>query len=550
MIADARTIGISELDADIVIIGTGPAGMAVGIPLLGSRRKLVFIEAGGYEPDLDLQQTFWSAGQEIVGTHPPLHLYRRRVLGGTSTVWGGRCLPLDPTDFRPIPGVRSEAWPIEYDQVAAYYPAALRFLDAGACEFQAETAFRDSGEVLPDGQTTRVERFSLPTDVGRKFRKTLAADRDALVLLNAPCVEILAEPEGRAVAGARCRVAGRDLVIRSRVVILATGGLENARLLLASNARQPAGLGNEHGLVGRYYMSQLTGNYGRLRFDDSAVERFFGLRRTHDGVYGQRIIHLDDSCRLTAGLMNLVFRPSVADAADPGHADAILSTYYMAQRLLGSPENKRRYRISVPEAGPALTRSHFTNVVRQLPSAVGFAARWTLGKRMARRRIPILSIARKASSYPLEFNSEQLPNANSRVFLSTDRDPLGVPLLNVDWQVGSVDRQNIARGYRLISGLLAATGKMSLAYREEELEEAIEQVAPCGGHHIGTARMGLSAAAGVVGPDCQVWGTQGLYVTGSAVFPTAGYANPTLTIVALSLRLAEHLKETEARASA
>jgi choline dehydrogenase-like flavoprotein len=118
-----------------------------------------------------------------------------------------------------------------------------------------------------------------------------------------------------------------------------------------------------------------------------------------------------------------------------------------------------------------------------------------------------------------------------------------MPLLNVDWRISDIDRQTIAKGYKLVSEILASTGRMSLRYDENELQEAIERVAPCGGHHIGTARMGSSAVAGVVGPDCQVWGTKGVYVAGSAVFPTAGFANPTLTIVALSLRLAEHLKE-------
>jgi hypothetical protein len=414
MIADARTAGISELTADVVIVGTGPAGMAVGVPLLGARRKVVFIEAGGHDHDLKVQESFWSSGCETTGAHPPLHLYRRRGFGGTSTVWGGRCLPMDPADFAPVPGVRSDAWPIPYEQLARYYPAALAFLDAGAFEFHADAAFHDSDDAPANGQTARVERFSLPTDVGRKFRKVLATDQDALVLLHAPCVEIITEPGGRSARGVRCRVDGRDAVVRAPVVVLAAGALENARLLLTSNAEHAAGLGNGHDLVGRYYMSQLGGNFGWLHFRDSSTERFFGLRRTHDGIYGQRIIHVGDADRLDAGLMNFVLRPSIADAGDPGHANPALSAYYIALRFLGSPENRRRYGIPLTPTERESTVGHLTNVVRQLPSAIRFATRWTVGKRVARRRIPILSISRKSSSYPLEFNAEQAPNAASR----------------------------------------------------------------------------------------------------------------------------------------
>jgi choline dehydrogenase-like flavoprotein len=313
---------------------------------------------------------------------------------------------------------------------------------------------------------------------------------------------------------------------------------------MLSNSVLPNGLGNESNLLGRHYMTHLTGELGHLVFHETCREELLGLKRTRDGVYCQRTMQLPASVRRKHSMLNLVLRPTFNDSPDPGHNNATLSLYYLARRFM-TPEQRHKFGLLLPGAvEPAdlrrISRQHLSTVAGQLPSAVGFALWWIAAKRMRRRRVPLLFVRRRGH-YPLEYISEQRPNSRSRVCLSESRDRLGLRLLAVHWEASEEDRSSISKGYHLLRDGLAAKGGIALAFDDQELRNALDRARPSGGHHMGTTRMGTSERDSVVGPDCEVWGTSGLFVASSAVFPTSGAANPTLTIVALSLRIADHL---------
>ena len=274
-------------------------------------------------------------------------LYRRRMLGGTTSVWGGRCIPFDREDFastRDRPG-----WPIEFTDVSDYVPDALEFLDAGESEFSAAAALLDHPvsleRPLDDLALDRIERYSKPTDVWRKWRGQLTRSRDVTVINEAACTGVLTNDEGTRAVGLELRtISHRRHKIAAETIVLACGGLETPRLLLASRASRSHGLGNQRDLVGRFYMTHLVSsaeNVGTLRFAFPGTARAFDYNKTVDGVYARRMILLSSEARRREGLPNIVFRPSRPPVDDASHRDSVLSAMFLIRRLLMPPEYAR-----------------------------------------------------------------------------------------------------------------------------------------------------------------------------------------------------------------
>ncbi|MBE7159149.1 MAG: GMC family oxidoreductase, partial [Rhodospirillales bacterium] len=160
------------------------------------------------------------------------------------------------------------------------------------------------------------------------------------------------------------------------------------------------------------------------------------------------------------------------------------------------------------------------------------------------RKFPSVIIRPRTNLFSLDFHAEQVPNADSRVGLADARDRHGNRQVRIDWRYAAKDVETVATGFQLLRDDLAArgTGVLSLAQDESDFEMLLRRDGAYGGHHIGTARMGATSSTGVVDRHGKVFGVNNLFVTGSAIFPTSSQANPTLTIVAMSLRLADHLK--------
>ena len=556
MILDARELK-SAIDraTDVVVIGSGPAGIALALALDKAGVDCIVLEAGGLGLDKGAQD-FYRASSISPEDHGPVHLYRRRAFGGTSAIWGGRCIPFDPIDFEDRDWIPNSEWPITYEQAARYYPSALELCRAGPELFHAAKALpRSSGADLvagtedPDVVLDRIERFSEPTHFGRRYRARLASNCRVTVLVNASVVEITVSPAGHATGVlARCPSTGKRIVVRGRRVVVAAGALETARLLLASRSQRVKGLGNDHDLVGRFYQSHLEGEVGEISFKRPAQDVRLDYERSPEGVYCRRYIWLSPAAQRRERLAGLILRPNHATIADPAHGHPILSAMYLAKDMI-VPEYGRRMTSAEAAAVLALGgrsavyRRHLANVVRGSPRLAPFAIDWVRRRNLARRKLPSVVLRDRRNRYPLDLNAEQTPNPESRVLLSGESDALGMPRLSIDWRINEQDRRMVLAGLRVLQGAFARGSGAELLFDPERLTEEIASLTRVGGHHIGTARMASGPHRGVVDPDCQCFDTPGLYLSGSAVFPTSGFANPTLLIVALSLRLADHLAE-------
>ena len=511
MHVDARTLeNGSVLEGDLCIVGAGAAGISMALEWVGARQRVLLLEAGGFDFDPRMQELYRG---EIVGLpYFPLQSARLHYFGGTTGHWAGFCSPFDPIDFEPRDWVPHSGWPLKRADLDPYYARAQRVLELGPYEYDAEQWRRRDPRLVPfalDPKVayTKMWQFSPPTRMGTRYRDAIVGAPNVHLYTNATVREIDPNEGVSSVDGLRVRTLdGKELGVRARHYVLAASTIQNARLLLASNSRVATGLGNAHDLVGRFFMEHLempSGIFVMLgeRVPDATMYAF-EMGRTK--ARGELALHPD---------------------------------LQRARRILNSTVSL--YPNSLEEEG----RSTF---------------QWMTPERMEARRRGDTAAARPRSAassdstsratprgFHLQTRQEQAPNPNSRVTLSAERDQLGMPRSRLDWRLTALDRHSFRAFYEVLGRELGRAGIGRVQMREWVLEpdDAPWPGSVGGGwHHMGTTRMHPDPKQGVVDVDCRVHGLANLSVAGAAVFPTAGAANPTLTLVALSLRLSDHLK--------
>jgi choline dehydrogenase-like flavoprotein len=535
-----------ELDATVCIIGAGAAGITLACELDGSGFKVLLLEAGTMQPDDAASNELYRGTANAPHANPSE--FRRVVFGGTTGVWGGRCVPFDPVDFEKREHVPESGWPISYDEIVNYYPRAMEYCDAGAFDFNVANSLKDRALATIPGldddsevRADRIERYSLPTDFGKRYRARIAQSQNVTALLNARCISLHRRVgEGLIESISIADRAGNRRTVRSQLFVLAVGGIEAVRLLMLSDPEGP-GLGNHSDRLGRFYGCHFENTLGRLVVERGQVP--FDFERTRDGVYCRRKLQFSPEAQRRHRLLNSAFRLHFPSYSDAEHGSPVLSAIYLAKSSL-----MREYRVILQHGLEAAVQSpksaHLRNVALGLPTLARFAFQWLFQRKLATRKIPYTLVKNRDGSYPLEFNSEQTPSASNRVILTDELDRDGLRRVHVDWRLCEEDAQAAERGFLLLRDVLRQHSWCRIEIDETSLLADIRRSVPLGGHHMGTARMAAAPRDGVVDRDCAVFELPNLFIASSAVFCTNSHANPTLTIVALALRLAERLKST------
>jgi choline dehydrogenase-like flavoprotein len=547
MIIDARDLPDgATLTADVCIVGAGAAGISMALGLAKGSIEVLVLESGGLRPEKATQELY-SGTVADERLHSPPDTYRQRRFGGTTTIWGGRCIPLDPIDFERRDYMPNSGWPIDLSALMPYYPEANRLCEAGEFTYSAAAAFHRplrpmiKGFESPLFTTDTLERFSCPTDFGARYGRRLRAAPNVRVVLHANVTRIQLDAAGVRVESLAVRtLEGKSLEAIAQQVVLAAGGLEVARLLLASRDVQSGGIGNGRDVVGRYYMCHLAGTIGALAVDKPLGSVWNGYDLSDEGVYCRRRIALSPDAQREHRLGNFIARLHHPRITDPEHRNAILSLLFLAKFVIPYEYGKRLH-----GGEPATLRmwlQHVRNVATGPFDAAGFAWHMLKDRRLAERKFPSIIIKPKANLFSLDFHAEQQPAAESRVELMRDVDALGMPKLRVDWRYTPVDVDTVSRSIALLAREIERTGVGAFTYDPADIEFEMTRYGAYGGHHIGTARMGTDPAHSVVDPDCRVHGVSNLSIASCAVFPTSSQANPTLTVVALALRLAARLR--------
>jgi choline dehydrogenase-like flavoprotein len=518
VIIDADELGAGTTrTADVCIVGAGPAGIALAAELRTAGVRISLLESGGTSPSRSAQSLLvgtsvgypYSLRQSIVGAY-----------GGASHRWDGywHSRPLDEIDFERRDEVPYSGWPFSRNTLAPYYARAERFLELPSFDGPEQPwSPRDAAQLVPlaSGSVVLSSLLHAGLFAERELEGLRAAEATELVL-GAHVAELLADDEDRErIAGVRCLAAGgRAFTVRAQKIVLAAGGIASAALLLRGNATRPEGIAATPDLIGRFFMEHPSIRSGFVVPSDERLLGIDALSGIHSlaGTRWVPILALDETTIRQEGLLNTYFIVDRKPRAfvDPGVRS--VSTLVRAARLR-------------PLAPGLVVRSG--RAVAGVPATVRALA-------ASRRGI--------AEVLALRVQAEQAPNPDSRITLGDHNNRLGFRTPTLDWRLSQKDHDSIRRTQELLGDALstASLGRVDDLHGDEHPTTLFAGLH----HHLGTTRMHADARQGVVDPTGRVHGTANLYVAGGSVFPTSGAANPTLTIVALAIRLADELRRS------
>lgn len=521
MITDARELeNGARVEADICIVGAGPAGISLALELEASHHKVVLLESGGFESEGATQALY--EGENVGRDYIPLIAARARYFGGSSNHWTGQCRPLDPLDFEQRDWVPNSGWPFGRKELDPFYERAQRWCQLGPYEYDFGKWEIPQDMLVPiQGKfENALYQFGPPTRFGAVYRDRLAKADNLRVILHANAVEILVDEQARHCNSLAVAVLdGPRITVSARAFVLAMGGIENPRLMLLSNRVAPKGVGNDRDRVGRYFMEHPEFDSGIwLPTDTASSLRFYNEKSDVDGHLVLGFIAPTEKLLREERLVNCAIRLDPDFQAYPRAG----SVSYL-KKTLGNFE------------WPDDLGTHLSNIVSDLDAIADASIKTVTGtKRNYFDSHPPYQAVRLMNFL------EPVPNPDSRVTLGEELDALGQRRVRLDWRLTDIERHSLVRTHELLGQEL---GRLGLGRLKVELErERWPEEVHWGYHHMGTTRMHADPQQGVVDPQCRVHGVDNLFVAGSSVFPAAGFTNPTLTIVALAVRLADHLK--------
>ena len=492
---DARTVPSGTvIKADLAIVGGGPAGIAMALALAASPLRVVLLESGGMTFDAKTQDLY--AGSKVGAPYLTLEATRLRYLGGSSNHWGGWCRPMDQIDFEERTWMPYSGWPFGKAEMDRWFPRAHSLCEAGALLYDGgrKWAVEKFGPTLALGEggvTTRWFQFSkmrgspLPTHFGERYADDLRRVRNLSVYLHANVTRLgLGGSGGRLAELDVATLDGRKFKVKPKAAVLATGAAEVPRLMLASNDVLPAGVGNSRDLVGRFFADHPCPRdcATLVLFDGKLAPYYKGNQSIHGGILRAGLFPSEEFRRSRAVMASSITVESKAELDDLGKA-------------------------AVAAAASALDVD-----------------------------------AENAQAYTLGAGMEITPDPDRRFTLGTERDALGMPRLKLHMRLADADfarfRQTLKELGRQL--LVSRTGllRLNLTSRDEWWN-ALDW----GNHHMGTTRMDADPRKGVVDADLKVHDVANLYVASCSIYPTYGAANPTINLLALALRLADHLKK-------
>lgn len=539
------------IETDLCIIGTGPAGLSIAKEFAGTSIRVWLVESGGIGEETEPQTL-----NEIENVGVPRvmqqELVRYRIFGGASHIWTGRCAPFGTIDFQQRAWVPYSGWPITREDLDPYLQRAGANLGLGPhcynehlwnlCGVSQPTPLLNSALLKPEFWqfSKSVHNPSLPTRFGNQFMPQADNIR---VLLHANATHINTNDTGTKFESVEVSTLERKRAcIKAKVLVLCCGGIENARLLLASNRVQPNGVGNQNDMVGRFLMDHPGGAIGSFDPKRSAkVQDRFG----HYWLNNEQGRHIY--------LHGVALSPALQEAEQLLNCAAFLEEYHAPEDpwqafvRLKAAMSKPNQAMPQPSNDAMFWRqnltgeTHSTSVYQDALTVLSHPL--GIGQGVFRRFVKHRPSIAKASRIDLYCLVEQLPDPESRVTLSDRKDALGMPLSKLNWKINQREKQSIQRLGGLISKEFQRLGlpQPSLAdwlNQDSNWESNLSDRA----HPTGTTRMATNPKLGVVDANAQVHGIEGLFVAGSSVFPTTGHANPTQMIVAMSIRLADWLK--------
>jgi len=530
-----------EITVDVCVVGSGPAGSTVAHELANSGYSVCVVESGNDTPDENIHAL---NALENVG-HPirKNFINRLRMLGGTSNLWAGRCMALAPADFEARPHVPGSGWPISYTEIAPYLTRAARVMGLPLAEANplisgsgpAERVGHVQGLVmLADFDHKTALWAKSPPNFWRICGGDLSANERCKVLTGMTVTHldmaaggrritrVIAKPSCLASPLAQHPSERKGVSIRADRYVLAMGGIETTRMMLLATRDNPHAAW-PRGALGRFYMDHPRAVRGGIRLNNGVnFSRYLGRPVTGGTV--QVSLGILPHRQQQQGLLNPCFY------LEQGSWNAVVKSYDMAshgmRRMMGRGLGCRRFDFSnLSSALDLITQLTPREVLPHDLYKIYYRLRSRL--KPHRRELTIVN------------NSEQIPDPNSRVDLGESTDRFGNPVPRLAWRIHEAEIESVRYFHKQLALRLEADGLGRLINDPEEIDASMFTDSS---HHMGSTRMAAVAADGVVDGDLRVHGLNDLFLCSSSVFPTGGSVNPTWTLVALALRLADHLK--------
>ncbi|SEJ96681.1 FAD-dependent oxidoreductase [Paraburkholderia diazotrophica] len=531
MFIDTRSVeeGVA-VSTTVCIIGAGVAGITLAMELDRAGIECCLLESGGYKADDDTRDLY--RGDNVGIPYTFADGCRSRYLGGSSNCWGGWCRPLDPWDFDKKDWVANSGWPFGLDELTPYYQRTHTLLKLGPDNFDPAWWEQQINRhdvrrypLVSGNVRDTVSQFSPPVRFGKVYREVLRRSERVRVFLYANVVNIDTDSEAKEVTGVDiATLSGKRVRMNAKLFVLATGGIENARLLLASNKVQAAGLGNGNDLVGRFFMDHPRLMAGTVKFSKHwARNKLYDIKYHYQNpavaAHGQQI---SSQFALT---QDVIIREKLLNSR------VWFFSRFFGEGSAGSEALIRcREALHRKEQPGRRARDDYMTMAMHPIDTIGFGL------------TRLLQLRALISDVKLQAIVEAEPNRDSRVTLSDRKDRLGLPRVKVDWRLTELVQRTFDRTFQLLADELKMTGVGEVEL-DEPLTGRTSWPAKLEGtwHHMGTTRMHDSPREGVVDRDCKMHGVSNLYIAGSSVFPTVGANFPTITISALALRLSTHL---------
>ena len=546
------------LRARLVVVGCGPAGIVSALEAANRGVDVVVIETGNRRQRPDYQKLS-VANRRRPELHAPVDLTVSRQIGGTSSIWGGRCVPYDPIDFIQRDITSESVWPVKYDELQEFFERACQWFKCGRPSFDISNLEHLPGRMVPglvDGAilTSSLERWSLPTDFGKAYVTELRDATSVQIIADTTCVRINLDEDQTRVASVDCKtLSGCSFTVVADDFIVAAGGLESTRLLMCSPGRKGRSLGDHSGHLGHWYMAHLEGVIADIVLSTRAADTVYSYERDIDGSYVRRRFTFAPDYQVEHQLPNIAGWIANPEMPDASHGSPLLSlTYLMLISPLGSMLAPPAIRLSltgthIPGAPYGMSKRspiwpHLLNILRHPIETLSFAVDFGVKRVFAHgRKPPGFFVSSPANRYPLQYHAEHLPHYESCVRLSTDLDDLGMPRLDIDIRFTDEDIAGVLAAHRHWDQLLQSSGVGRLEYLAGDLASAVRVRTGGGFHQVGTTRMSTDPALGVVDENLAVHGVPNLHVVSSSVFVTSSQANSTFMVVVFALRLIEHL---------
>lgn len=533
MFVDTRKLDEgTRLDGTLCIVGGGVAGITLALEMMRHGIDTILLESGGFKPDSATRDLYRGSSAGL--PYAFADGCRSRFLGGSSNCWGGWCRPLQAHDMAERAWVPNSGWPFGIEELTPYYQRAHPVLQLGPLNYDVDHWTRAINRpdvrriVLPSGRVLdSISQFSPPTRFGQVYRDALAKSAEVTVYLHANVVDIETHTGGRTVQQLHVRtLSGRNITVQARQFVLAAGGIENPRLLLAANKQQQAGLGNSRDLVGRYFMDHPRLMLGSVKY---------AANQGHNKLYDIKFHYLNKavSANGTCVAAQFAISPEVQQREGLMNAQLWFDSVFPGEGTEASEAVIRMKHRLHAKVDPDFGFWADMGVLAKHPvNTASFVLARLLHPRSLIRDVTVQVIC------------EPPPERDSRVTLSEQRDALGMPRAKVSWRLDSeILKRTFDRSLQIFAEELKLAGVADVALPPPIEGHPWPQQIEGTWHHSGTTRMNDSPALGVVDRHCLVHGMGNLYVAGSSVFPTSGANFPTITIAAMTLRLADHLHQ-------